>query len=225
MTTTELLDKLFEEWRSKYSCYKNRFVKDGVVNEYSWHHDAKKKVLFLLKETNDKYYQKLPLDKRNLYRDDIRRMLDDKPWREIGYFGYGLQNTTSSYIPKFEAAKINVAEACKQSAVMNLKKLPGKESANENEIAKFAKRQKEEIEKEIRIICPDVIVLGGSGIGKIFKVLFHYKQLGERIYSFEVGDREFSTIDFVHPEARVSDDVLYYALVIIYQQGHVMRKL
>jgi len=215
MAKTEQLNNLFREWQEKYPCYKTRFVKDGIVHEKSWD-SAARKILFLLKDTNDKYYQDLAPSRKNAYGDDIRKMLDDEPWKEIGYLTYGLQNTTKSFLPSFKDATKNVTEACRQSAVVNLKKTPGKSYANPKEILESAKQQKEEIEKEIRIICPDVIVLGG--IGSIITKVFSQKQFGERIYNFSIGDQEFLTIDFVHPQARVGDDILYYALTTILQR-------
>jgi hypothetical protein len=170
----------------------------------------------LLKDTNDNYYQGLSVAKKSSYKDDIRLMLDDEPWKEIGYLDYGLQNTAKSLLPSFEDATRNVIEACKQSAVMNFKKAPGKSYSNPKEILESARQQKEEIEKEIRIICPDIIVLGG--IGDILEETFSYKQLEERIYNFSIGGQEFLTIDFVHPQARVGDDILYYSLIAIFQR-------
>ena len=222
MTKTEQLNSLFKEWQAKYPCYKDRFIRDGIVNENSWGSVVKRKTLFLLKDTNDKYYQSLSPSRKNAYGDDIRKMLDDEPWKEIGYLSYGLQNTAKSLLPSFEDAAKNVTEASRQSAVMNLKKAPGKSYANPKEILESAKQQKEEIEKEIQIIYPDIIVLGG--IGTILKEIFSHRQLGERVYSFNIGSQEFLTVDFVHPQARVGDDILYYSLAAIFQRYLITEK-
>lgn len=202
MSKTEQLSALFKEWRSSNSLYGDSFAEDGIVNEDLWD-KAAKKILFLLKDTNG-------------YKGDFRGAVDSIPWPEIGYWSYGLEHSLNSSFPDFSIAADQYRDACRGVAVVNIKKSPGKGSADAKEIERFATRDREFIEKEIGIISPDIIVSGG--VFDICKGIWgSAEKISERVYKFS-RFRDSIFIDFVHPRVRVATDVPYYALMVVYQK-------
>lgn len=224
MNKTEELNRLFERWKD--ARYKDtRFIKDGIINEEVWDKQNNLKILFLLKEINDKDRKWAPLLK-NKYKDDMRDLINnEEPWKEIGYLAHGLQNVTKSEIPSSELALQQYKDSCKSSAIMNLKKLPGEAKADPKTLREFAKGDKnmDYIVEEIKIIDPQVIVLGG-----VYDILQEFWGEGEkqsdRVYYFsDFG--ETPVIDFAHPQARIDKEILYYALIAIYQKYLLSKRL
>ncbi len=200
MGKTEQLDSLFEKWRKKYN---NNFSKDGIIKEEKWN-EAVRKILFILKETND-------------YPDDLRKYVDEKPWKVLGYWSYGLQNVSKDIIPDFSEAWKNCEDYCRMIGILNLKKSPGGASADPQKIQDIAEDDKENIIEEIKIISPEIIVCGGTF--DICKAIFHdVKEFGDRIYRFNKIS-ESVWIDHVHPSQRnIRGDMMYYSLMVYYQK-------
>ena len=219
MSKNTELDKLFDEW-AHHGYGPGKFVRDGIVNEGLW--NKKPKVLFLLKETNGNDKKYAPLLKE-VYSNDLRLLWDVDQWNKIGYLGSAIHEVTTDFIPDFDSAKKNYKEACKRLAVVNLKKSSGGSLTDSGELFRHFKDDKSGKEtantkREIEIIGPDIIIFGG-----VFDIVMGLEMFGkkypisERVYRFERLNESIVGIDFVHPNARVAGDILYYALAKIYQ--------
>lgn len=221
MSKTEELNSLFEKWKGVY--YKHaRFIKDGIINEELWN-NSHPKVLFLLKEANDNDKKYGPLLKSK-YEDDLRRLWDETPWYRIGCLNYALQHVTKNSIPNFKLTDQGYKEACKCSAIVNLKKSPGVGRSDPKILIDHFKNNKDNVEKnnarkQIEIIDPDVIVFGG-----VFDIIQYLEILGkeelilDRVYRFEHLKKSIIGINFAHPSACINIEILYYALAAIYQK-------
>lgn len=204
---TQQLDDLFKGWKSTYELSEAaRFSEDGILNEEMWD-GAKLKVLFVLKE-------------RAKETDDFRKVAYDKPWWEIGYMNYFLQNTTKTYIPDFRDIKQNESEIYRyerMSAILNLKKVMGGSTSIYGQIYDYAERDKDNIKREINIIEPDVMVFGGTF--EIFKLVFKLgnAELADRVYKNPMFGNAIM-IDHVHPSQRTRKDMIYYTLSVYYQK-------
>jgi hypothetical protein len=211
MIKTEELNSLFEQWRSNNKEYENNFAPDGIVNEDQWN-KAKKKILVILKETNE-------------YNKDIRELINRHPWREIGRWSYGIQSlyTTPTLIPDYDKADENFAEFCRMTAVINLKKSSGKQVADYTEVSKCAEMDKAFIKSEIMIISPDIVICGGT-FEICTKIFLQPKKIKERLYEItEFGNLLW--IDYIHiVQYNVRRDMMYYTLMVHYQkylQGNI----
>jgi len=93
MTQTEQLNELFQRWRDRYAMpEQRRFVKDGIIDQAMWdQNNLGKRVLFLLKDAN--------LVDIGAGNYDFREWAHEEPWKELGYWVYGLRHTTTSYLP------------------------------------------------------------------------------------------------------------------------------
>ncbi len=153
--TTDALDQLFVEWQGGIGG--DHFVRDGIICKDQWD-KAEKKVLFILKETND-------------YKGDIAKLIRDKVskksrmWRSptfhnIGRWEYGLLNHDGE-VPPFETAHGNRKQALLSCAFMNIKKTSGGRLASAG-VKEHARKYRDFIQREISIISPDIIVFGGT---------------------------------------------------------------
>lgn len=201
MIKTQQLNKLFLEWKKVRPSYGTSFSEDGIINEELWN-EAKRKIVFLFKE-------------RNGGEGDFRELLDKdpNPWPVVGYWSYGLQNVTD--LPEFKDAVENSKDACRSSAVVNLKKTPGRGSSNMEEIQQIASSDKKRIEEELRIISPEIVVCGGVFNLCTQQLWGEYERISERVYKLAMF-KDIVWIDFVHPAARVNQDILYYALLYFF---------
>ena len=198
------LNDLFESWEEDYD--EKQFVQDGIINEELWN-NAAKQILFILKEPTE-------------YRPDLRKLFDNSPWPMLGYWDYGLQNTTHSTIPALREASedSHMKMACRSSAVINLKKSPGGTTAETQEIRKAAHRDKEFILKEIEIIAADIVVCSGTDLFNMVKEVMPFDRfngIGPDGECFSYDDSIW--IRYCHPSARIYKDMMYYTLMVLYQ--------
>ncbi len=203
--------ELFAEWENIYNADLAEgkvFVRDGIVDEALWQ-KAEKKVLYILKERNE--YK----NKAAEALSDFRQALRTKPWLRLGYWSYGLNNTTAEGIPPFSEAQKNAEYYCKMSAVINLKKLAGNASSDMKEIEKYAREDLKLINRQIDLISPDIIVCGGTF--RICKTLFELDEMAPRVYkSSKYTDAVW--IDCVHPSKPFTrNDLLYGDITSAYQ--------
>jgi hypothetical protein len=154
MEKNSALDELFKEW---YEFYQSKginiaeFSRDGIIDEARFE-KAKKRILFILRETN-----KFPgKDLRAFLREEVRWQL----WHTVGRWAYGVLNDFPDYseCDKYES----ICEGVHQVAIMNLKKITGGGWSDLDVINETAHRDKEFIKKEVDIINPQVIVACGT---------------------------------------------------------------
>lgn len=151
-------NKLFDEWKTKHK----EFVPDGLVNVNSYVF-ARPKITVILKEVNAKNSFDLMSFVRkgaeggktwNNISRWIANILYDKDYDEVDYMG---EKERKKYLAPI--------------SVINLKKTPGGGTANNSEIDKFAKADREFIKKQLEIYDPDIIICGGTGDMLIESVL------------------------------------------------------
>jgi hypothetical protein len=204
---TEQLNSLFERWRQFYGESTKAFAEDGIINEVAWA-NASPKVLFLLKETND-------------YCGDLRKLIPKYwkgSWPNVGRWTYGIHKIAAGHFPSFiEASRPeNYKSAGESSAIMNLKKLTGKDQSKMEEIRSFAQQDKDFIREEVDIIQPDIVVCGATfGIAKGIISGLDCKPIDPDRKCFKLGETVW--IDYCHPTARFRHDMMYYTLIAIYQ--------
>lgn len=165
---------------------------------------SKVKVLFLLKEVNDRE-QKKDWSLVQLIHNQINKMKFLRIWHTVGIWSFALQNG----FPAYQTLKLkhNVRDGLYEIATTNLKKSGGGGTSDFHEIREHAQKNKELWVREIEIIQPDVVICGGT-----FDII-------QDILGFEtttcdsgakIGKAVNTTfIDFYHPMYRISPKILY----------------
>ena len=231
------LKNLFAEWKRKEKrtvvCHDKDttfeieinhdgvFIEDGIVNYEKW--NGGKKILFLLKEAYGED------DDWSLTQWLYEMSPSSNLWYRVVEWTYGITNTTSSEIAKYEPNKISFSHGKKtpnewisQIAVVNLKKSGGRSSSNYSEIDAYAHYDAKEILKEIEYIDPDIVVCGAtlSSLDSICDNKICSKHNDNWFYYSDViGDRERLFLDYYHPANRYPALLNYYGIVNIYQQA------
>jgi len=227
---SEAVSSLFTEWRRKpeidsngIHITRNFFIEDGVIDESAWLQlPPGKRILFVLKEVNDE---------NHLFDWTIQGLLDHDAkytmWRRVAEWVRGIILTKLDgedvLYEEFQEG-IGSLNWLKQTAVINLKKTPGVGSASMEEILKFAKVDAKEIQKEIALIDPDIIICGGTkdAFDKACETS-DCPVLGANTlhgYSLiEVCGRPRLVIDYYHPANRYPRLLNYYGIVGIYRHA------
>lgn len=172
------LEKLFDEWRkrhisedysndkiSKNKISKNNFIPDGIIDEASYM-QSPKKILFIAKEA-------ACLKKGNTIEENFEIAQNDGFWcRRVafgdakakkGRFSPGLALLANAILNEnFETPEKDIS-ALRYVAFMNINKRGGFTEC-ETDLAAYVKKYKDLIDREIRIISPDIIVCCGSGV-------------------------------------------------------------
>lgn len=178
----ENLIKLFNQWQKELD---GKFVADGTINSEKWE-EANKKILVILKETNDfDDYGLNDLINKNI-NNSKSGIWKGLTWHNVGRVSYSLLNISASFKDAHKKRK----ETLKHIAVMNIKKTTGKSKSKNKVIKSHAKRYKDYIKKEIEIINPDIVLLGGTydflkrilNLEKIYDNLYKEKENDKRIY-------------------------------------------
>lgn len=216
------MNNLFTDWRKKSEVdvkgdhlYRNRFLEDGIVDYEKWSTLYEgKRILFVLKEVNDKK-QEHDWTIQKLLNDDAKYRM----WRRVSEWTKGIIETSKDgpvvkYAEISEGAKS--MEWLNYIAVINLKKAPGFGTADMKTIKRYAIVDADEIRREIEIIDPDLIILGGTK--DAFGMVFDINQLSDSnkyLYSYICG-RKRQIISFYHPANRKPKDQNYYEIMDIY---------
>jgi hypothetical protein len=215
MVEGNLVNELFEKWEERRGTKK--FVRDGIINESAWR-EAKQHIVFLLKEINGapqsftgKAASEYRIDCSNPeYQRNFPLLCDKYPWAVVGQWAYGLLHLQSN--PTFREADENRDDACRQVAIVNLKKTAGGNASNNAEIRRYALQDKEFLQEQIALLRPDMVVCCGKGFvfplaKEIFPDAAEAHEIGRlRQDSISRGrvfrGREAIWIDFVHPSMR-----------------------
>lgn len=205
-------ENLLEKW-ARRQIHKNKpFIKDGIIDPSKWK-NAKRKVLFLLKEAYNAENPKDSWDLRYIIREKWGEEPRYKLWKTIALWAYAVQNINNCKIPLFpdqEMLRKEVNKAFFASAVVNIKKSSGEPSSEAENLARYIDSDSDLIFKQIKIINPDIIVCGN-----IWDLIKHIwpdnKQISDMIYR----NNDFIFIDFWHPANRFPHKLNYYALCSI----------
>lgn len=214
MSISELEEKLFAEWKTKekIECSidnKKIFVRDGIIDEESYL-KAPVKILYLLKEVNG---GNKDWDLREYVKDGGQSATWDNVTRWTkGIFNY---KEELNWVSLKKIDENNRKEVLKFIAVVNLKKIPGGYTADYKKIEDFLKKESNisYLKKQISFYNPDIVICCGTGwwyssyIDKDIK----WKET-KRGVNYDKKDNKI-IISYLHPEARVSSNLLYYGLI------------
>lgn len=197
---------LFEEWKTG----RDNFVTDGVVDETAYR-NAKKKVLFLLKEVNGgenwdlcQYVRdggrSYTWDNVARWVEGIERLDEEIPWSELS------KNSKSNQQRR--------EEQLKKICVVNVKKKPGKETSVWEEIEAAGEADAEFLKKQIAIYEPEIIVCCGTDAiysKYLAENKIKWKMTRRGIWYAQDGRR--IVIAYLHPNARLANNFMYYSLI------------
>ena len=166
------LEKLFDEWRKRHisedysndKISKNNFIPDGIIDEASYM-QSPKKILFIAKEA-------ACLKEENTIEENFEAAQNDGFWcrrvvlgeekRGTG-FSSGLALLANAILNEnFETPQKNLS-VLRYVAFMNINKRGGFTECK-TKLSDYAKNYKDLIDREIKIISPDIIVCCGMGV-------------------------------------------------------------
>lgn len=201
---TEQLNSLFEQWERRNPDYHGVFVKDGIIDEVLFD-EAKHKILFIAKEKND--LSQRPGDFREWWSQELMYTFTIR----ISEWSFGILNNFPCYDQVRRSVPLKF-EALHQIAFMNVKKSGGRGLSEYDRITSHIKLNLDFIHEEIRIIDPDIIILGVSW-KEIRTQLFPEIEWKESGYDIAVSRFNNSkVIDFYHPSSRNSGSASYCLL-------------
>lgn len=166
------LEKLFDEWQERHesencsseNISKSNFIPDGIIDEASYM-QSPKKILFVAKEA-------ACLKKGNTIEKNFEIAQNDGFWcrrvvlgEEGGTrFSSGLALLANAILNEsFETPEKDIS-ALRYVAFMNINKRGGFTSCQTGRLAAYVKKYKDLIDREIKIISPDIIVCCGMGV-------------------------------------------------------------
>lgn len=199
---------LFEEYRKKNPQMSN-IVIDGLACEEEYF-EAEYRIVYILKEVNggenwdlrDFVNQggRVPTwDNVARWTEGIFNLHKEKPW------GYWQENN--------EARRKSIL---KKIGVINLKKNPGGYTSDPKEIEKAAKDNGELVKKQLELYKPDLIICGGTlwdFINACYKKDEYQVNMTSRGIEYIIDNNGIAIIGYTHPQARVKDQILHYALM------------
>lgn len=199
------IDVLLNEWRSQVVKESGHFVEDGVICQGSWS-QAKRKVLFLLKEPNGYKGEHGPLNELLRKAATINpgsSMWDRPTFHNIGRWTYGLLNY-SHHVPAYQDANKACKTAVLECAYINIKKSSGG-ARSTKAVAMHAEKYAEFLRRQVELIAPDIVVCGGT-----------YSILKEHVYPnmLKISSRIHKNGDLIlinafHPGCRIKREMVY----------------
>lgn len=211
MNKTIQLDSLFNKWEKEIPEYKNKFIRDGI-NDEALFENSSKKILFIAKEPNDPL-QENSWDFRELWKNEFKHTFTHR----IAEWAYGILNNFPPYDELWKDPT-NLQQALHRIAFMNIKKTGGKGLSDNNEMLQHFEKNKEYLIEEIKIIHPDIIILGLSYLYEIRNGLFENCSWTKSDYALEITKwNDTKMIDFYHPSARKASATYYTLLQNIVQ--------
>lgn len=184
-------------------------VTDGIVDEKEYL-ESKYKILYVMKEVNSDQNDGWSLTEflsngaRSQTRDNIARWTEEILNLEKDFDWEYLSGDNDLRRHKY----------LKKIASINLKKTPGRHTSIYNEISMATKNNKELIKKQVALYQPDIIICCGTS-GLFAKYCLESGltwQMTSRGIEYMILDNTI-IVSFSHPEARVADQYLYYALI------------
>lgn len=196
------LEKLFDEWRKRHisedysndKISKNNFIPDGIIDEASYM-QSPKKILFIAKEA-------ACLDKteKTTAEENFEAAQKDGFWcRRVVLEGEGGTRFSSGLAllanailnENFETPEKDIS-ALRYVAFMNINKRGGFTECKTKLLRDYAKKYKDLIDREIKIISPDIIVCCGSDVRDCLSGVDSCKSL--------------PVLEVYHPSARYKTD-------------------
>ena len=196
------LEKLFDEWRKRHisedysndKISKNNFIPDGIIDEASYM-QSPKKILFIAKEAAclDKTEKTAEENFETAQKDGFwcRRVALGEEKRGT-HFSSGLALLANAILNEnFETPEKDIS-ALRYVAFMNINKRGGFTECKTKLLRDYAKKYKDLIDREIKIISPDIIVCCGSDVRDCLSGVDSCKSL--------------PVLEVYHPSARYKTD-------------------
>lgn len=194
------LEKLFDEWRKRHisedysnnEISKNNFIPDGIIDEASYM-QSPTKILFIAKEA-------ACLKEENTIEKNFETAQNDGFWcrrvvlgEEGGTrFSSGLALLANAILNEnFETPEKDIS-ALRYVAFMNINKRGGFTSCQTDRLDAYVEKYKDLIDREIKIISPDIIVCCGMGVRDCLSGVDSCKSL--------------PVLEVYHPSARYKTD-------------------
>ena len=168
------LEKLFDEWRKRHisedysndKISKNNFIPDGIIDEASYM-QSPTQILFIAKEAAclDKTKKTAEENFETAQNDGFwcRRVVLGEEKRGTSFFS-GLALLANAILNEnFETPEKDIS-ALRYVAFMNINKRGGFTECKTKLLRDYAQNYKDLIDREIKIISPDIIVCCGSGV-------------------------------------------------------------
>ncbi|GFE58723.1 hypothetical protein [Geobacter sp. AOG1] len=205
------MEALFAEWKKLVMNEADHFVEDGIIYPEMWS-QARKKILFILKETND-------------YKGSISKLIHDastiRPksglwgsptFHNIGRWAYGLLNYPQS-VGAYKAANNNRKKSVLSCSFINLKKTTGGRTATKT-VDESAQKYSKFIRRQIEIIDPEIIVFGGTFQIVKDNVIPELARVSTRIHQFG----SIICINANHPACTKKRTLIYDQVVLNYHK-------
>ena len=186
--------------------------------------NSKVKILLILKEVNSK--DRKSVDLKSFLKEGAhgRRVT----WANVARWVYCIQNQTLTYKWEDISSKKRSLELMESElpsvCVMNMKKVPGGHTSVHEEVeASFAKdldllKEQFNLYNNDSVSSPDIIIGCGSFNSDLFaKQILEvdgskWKETSRGVGYYEFKPNKFF-IDYLHPAARASDNILHYGLL------------
>lgn len=195
------LEKLFDEWRKRHisedysndKISKNNFIPDGIIDEASYI-QSPKKILFIAKEAAclDKTEKTAEENFETAQKDGFwcrRVVLEGEGGTR---FSSGLALLANAILNEnFETPEKDIS-ALRYVAFMNINKRGGFTECKTKLLRDYAQNYKDLIDREIKIISPDIIVCCGIGVRRCLSGVDSCKSL--------------PVLEVYHPSARYKTD-------------------
>ena len=183
-------------------------VEDGIVSEEKYL-DSNYKIVYIMKEVNGGSGWNL---KDFLYKGGC-----SQTWDNVARWTEGLLNINQEYDWAY-LEKNNEKRRkyyLKKIGVINLKKTPGQNTSNYKEISMAASENRNLIKKQVDLYNPDIIICCGTAddfaTNYLESKLVNWKMTKRGIQYIKCNNKII--VSFAHPEARIRDAYLYYALI------------
>lgn len=218
------IDELFALWKEAQSydeynysslekkVHKESFIKDGIVGKNGEWEKRKKKVLYILKESNSS-------DEINESKRDLLKLGKDEElfWLQRVVYNQSFLNKKGNligarisklqnYIDNFEPTTEYDKTTLKNISFMNLNKRGGINHSDET-IASYTKKYKKFINKQIEILAPDLVICGNT-YNLIKKYVYNneVEELTENVFKTKLNNKYMFFIGVDHPSSRVSNE-------------------
>ncbi|WP_328190265.1 hypothetical protein [Marinobacter sp. OP 3.4] len=204
----DCLDELMDAWEEEFPEGRH-FNHDGVISKDNWD-SSRKKVLFVLKETNKANQNVVAAINRAI---EVKKSgwWRGKVLRRVGRWAYGLQNY-DGVVPSLKDAKLNERSAVKSIAYINIRKTAGKARTNRKTFDAHASEYAYFVRRQVELIKPDIVVLCGT-YNQVKRYVFpEIKKVSERVHLNE----GVVFINAFHPAARRKSSMLYHQVLDSY---------
>ena len=239
-TFFEKEEALYNDWYNSYSPEEQQlFCMDGLLSgrnsdpdmEVVKWENAKRKVLFLMKDTNGNPGEDIrewPLGSE-VYPDGSPKPLH-KFYVVLLKWLWALNEVTADNLPVFDMSKEEYIEATWKypMAQVNIKKLSGGPKVQGDVLDGYYNRDKKYIYQQVReILNPNIIVCGGgSGLLKDIVINRLYSDYAfEKIndWCYYCSEKKILVIDSYHPTAHVGNDIKFGGMIAAVQEVYKLK--